>query len=75
MVSQVSMIMRDITEVFCLQADERLDYQTISRIFKSGFSRIPVYDRDKNDMLGLLLTKDLILLDPEDSTPVRNVIR
>lgn len=38
--------------------------QLISEVFKSGFSRIPVYGRDQSDILGLLHTKDLIFLDP-----------
>ena len=39
--------------------------QTLSKIFKSGYSRIPVYGRNTNDIVGLILTKDLIFLDPE----------
>lgn len=34
-------------------------------IFKSGYSRIPVYDRDRHDVVGLILAKDLIFVDPE----------
>ena len=44
--------------------------QTLSKIFKSGYSRIPVYGRDTNDIVGLILTKDLIFLDPEVSVSV-----
>jgi metal transporter CNNM len=36
--------------------------QTLSLLFRSGFSRIPVYGRDRNDIVGLILTKDLICL-------------
>ena len=39
--------------------------QTLYKIFKSGYSRIPVFDKDVNDILGLLLAKDLIFVDPE----------
>jgi metal transporter CNNM len=34
-------------------------------IFKSGYSRIPVYDKDRHDVVGLILAKDLIFVDPE----------
>ena len=37
----------------------------VYEIFKSGYSRIPVFDKDENDILGLLLAKDLIFVDPE----------
>jgi len=39
-------------------------------IFKSGYSRIPVFDKDRNDIIGLILAKDLIFVDPEDETSV-----
>ena len=42
--------------------------QIISDIYKSGFSRIPVYGIDRNDIIGLILTKDLIFIDPDVST-------
>lgn len=59
---QVSQIMTPMSEAFCLRVDERLDYKTCSHIYKSGFSRVPVYGKDTDDILGLILTKDLILL-------------
>ena len=40
-------------------------YQTIAEIFQAGYSRIPVYEKDKNDIIGLILAKDLIFIDPE----------
>ena len=39
--------------------------QTMYEIFKSGYSRIPVYEKSKNDIVGLILAKDLIFVDPE----------
>ena len=41
--------------------------QTLSEIFKSGYSRIPVYGVDRHDIIGLILTKDLIFLDADVS--------
>ena len=37
-----------------------LGYDLIREIFETGFSRVPVYGRDKNDYVGLLYTKDLV---------------
>ena len=39
-------MMTPLDKVFMLQVDERLDFRTISRIFQSGFSRIPVRQPD-----------------------------
>ena len=44
-------------------------------IFKSGFSRIPVFGKDHNDVIGLLFTKDLIFIDPDDETPLKNFVQ
>ena len=48
--------------------NSQLSVQILSEIFKSGYSRIPVYGVNKNDIVGLILTKDLIFLDPDVRT-------
>jgi CBS domain containing-hemolysin-like protein len=32
-------------------------------VFKAGYSRIPVYDRDRNDIVCVILTKDMLFVD------------
>lgn len=72
-------VMTPLDKVFMLEMNDQLDFPTISRIFKEGFSRIPVFDRLKDDgrgdVVGLLLTKDLILIDPDESISVRNMMQ
>lgn len=53
-----------------LSGDTVLDFPTISKIFHTGYSRIPVYHGSQNNIVGLLFTKDLIVIDPEESTRV-----
>jgi CBS domain containing-hemolysin-like protein len=36
---------------------------------------VPVYEETREHVVGLLLVKSLILLDPEDATPIRDVYR
>lgn len=57
-----------------LNVKKKLGFKTISEIFKSGFSRLPVYDKDKNDIVGVVFTKDLIFVDPEDEMEVRGAL-
>eukprot|EP00604_Paraphysomonas_vestita_P004004 CAMPEP_0174824384 /NCGR_PEP_ID=MMETSP1107-20130205/33806_1 /TAXON_ID=36770 /ORGANISM="Paraphysomonas vestita, Strain GFlagA" /LENGTH=208 /DNA_ID=CAMNT_0016051475 /DNA_START=461 /DNA_END=1088 /DNA_ORIENTATION=+ len=64
-------IMTPVKNAFTLQADQTLNFQTMAEIFKAGYSRIPVWDKDPNEIIGLILTKDLIFVDPGDATPVR----
>ena len=47
----------------------------MTQIFKSGFSRIPVCGPEGIDnIVGLVLVKDLIFIDPDDETPIVNFI-
>ena len=61
----VSDVMTHVKNAYMISVAEKLSYKLIYEIFKSGFSRIPVYDKDKDDIVGLILAKDLIFIDPE----------
>lgn len=69
---KVKQVMTPASETFMLNVDTKLDFTAIAQIFKTGYSRIPVYEVDQNNIIGLLFVKDLIFIDPEDETPVRN---
>ncbi len=43
----------------------------MSDIFRSGCSRIPIYEKSRDDIVGLLLSKDLIFIDPEAAIPIK----
>ena len=66
--------MTPLENTFMLSADEQLNFETIARIFKTGYSRIPVYSINKNNVIGLLFVKDLIFIDPEDNTLVSSFV-
>eukprot|EP00752_Nemacystus_decipiens_P008951 g7992.t1 len=68
-------VMTPVKDCFMLSVSEKLNFKTLSVIFKSGFSRIPVFGRDHNDVIGLLFTKDLIFIDPDDETPLKNFVQ
>lgn len=61
----VTDVMTKADDVFMLSIDSKLDLNTLGEIFKSGYSRIPVYEKSRSDIVGLILTKDLIFMDPE----------
>lgn len=69
----VGQIMTKYEHVFCVDIDSILDFRTIKQIYDSGFSRIPIYEEDKNNVVGILHVRDLTFIDPEDCIPVRQV--
>jgi hypothetical protein len=62
---QVSQVMTPAANVYMVSVADTLNYKLVYEIFKSGYSRIPVYESDRNDVVGLILAKDLIFVDPE----------
>ncbi|GIY09010.1 metal transporter CNNM2 [Caerostris darwini] len=69
----VSDVMTQIDDVFMVPFDATLNFQTMSEIMKQGYSRIPVYDGDRNNVVALLNIKDLAFVDPEDNSPLKTV--
>ena len=70
-VMKVTELMTPLEDCYMLHISLTLDFKTVGEIFETGYSRIPVYDKDKNDVVALLFAKDLILVDPDDETPLR----
>lgn len=72
---KVDQIMTRIEDVFMLPMECVLDRDTIRAIIEKGYSRIPVYDfGNRKQIRGLILAKDLALLDPDDKTPIVNML-
>lgn len=70
----VGQIMTALEDVFMLPLATRLDFDVVSKIEKSGFSRIPIYKDDRRNIVGLLYVKDLAFVDPDDNMPLTTVI-
>eukprot|EP00899_Mesostigma_viride_P005791 jgi/Mesvir1/15212/Mv06442-RA.2 len=71
---RVKDVMTEMSKIFMLEVSERLNFQTLYNIYKSGFTRIPVYENYPQNMVGLLYAKDLILVDPDDEIEVRTIL-
>lgn len=69
----VADVMTHIDDAFMLPLDATLDFETVSEIMKSGFSRIPVYEGDRKNIITLLYIKDLAFVDPDDNTPLKTL--
>lgn len=70
----VADVMTKISDVFCLDVNTFLNFKTIKQIYESGFSRVPVYEGNKNTMVGVLFLRDLAFIDPEDGVSLISVL-
>lgn len=61
--------MRRLEEVFMLPFQAPLDQQMLSRIKLRGFSRIPVYDGPRFNMIGILESNVLEKMPMEEVAP------
>ena len=57
-------------KVFALSTDHNLNYDTLARMLAAGHSRIPVYSGRRENVVGVMLTKRLIVINPEDDRKV-----
>lgn len=71
---RVEQICTKAKNVFRLDIDSKLDRETLLRILRSGHSRIPLYESTPNNILCLLLVKQLVLVNPDDELPIRSLI-
>ncbi|CAH2100637.1 unnamed protein product [Euphydryas editha] len=69
----VSDVMTKLEDVFMLPITSVLDFETMSEIIKSGYSRIPVYEGNRGNIVTVLFIKDLAFVDPDDNTPLRTL--
>ncbi|CAF0950668.1 unnamed protein product, partial [Brachionus calyciflorus] len=73
---KVREVMTKLSDVFMLELHEHLNFETIAKIVKQGFSRIPIYEgNNKSNIVGLLHVKDFTLIDPDDNKSVDEFLK
>ncbi|CAL1357826.1 unnamed protein product [Linum trigynum] len=65
--------MTPLAETFAIDINGKLDRDLMNMILENGHSRVPVYYEQPNNIIGLVLVKNLLTIHPEDATPVKNV--
>lgn len=68
-------VMTPKDKVFALEQNTLLTKDVLLEIQRKGHSRIPVYHRVLDKVVGILYSKDLVAIDPEGRLPIRNVMR
>ena len=67
-------VMTPLDAVFALPVDAVLDKATLLSILTEGHTRVPVYRKDKTDLVGILFAKDLIGIGFERTLALAEVI-
>jgi len=72
-VKSVGSCMTPLDEVFMIPLEARLTEKVMDEILESGYSRVPVYHKSRNDIMGMLLVKSLLKVSPQDAVPVEEL--
>jgi len=70
---KVKDVMTKLEDIYMLQLDSVLDFETISEIREQGYSRIPVFNGEFNNIVHIMFAKDLMFVDPDDRMPLSTV--
>ncbi|KAJ1667205.1 hypothetical protein IW140_003827 [Coemansia sp. RSA 1813] len=62
----VENVMTDLENVYMVDMSSQLDRRLLTEMLRKGYSRVPVFCTDRQNIVGVLLVKSLILLDPDD---------
>ncbi|XP_056592594.1 metal transporter CNNM3 isoform X1 [Triplophysa dalaica] len=68
-------ILTPLKDCFMLPSTAVLDFSTMSDIMQSGYTRVPVYEEERSNIVEILYVKDLALVDPEDRTPMTTITK
>ncbi|XP_035770376.1 metal transporter CNNM1-like, partial [Neolamprologus brichardi] len=66
-------VLTPLTDCFMLASDAVLDFNTMSEIMQSGYTRIPVFENERSNIVDILFVKDLAFVDPDDCTPLKTI--
>ncbi|XP_078523095.1 metal transporter CNNM4 [Lissotriton helveticus] len=68
-------VMTHISDCYMIASDAVLDFNTMSEIMESGYTRIPVYEEDRSNIVDILYVKDLAFVDPDDCTTLKTITK
>lgn len=54
--------MTPLNKVFMLDINSKFDDSLLRKIYSEGYSRIPIYEGDKENIIGVLMSRDLVLI-------------
>ncbi|KAK7933533.1 hypothetical protein WMY93_004429 [Mugilogobius chulae] len=68
-------VMTPISNCYMIHSGAVLDFNTMSEIMESGYTRIPVYEEERSNIVDILFVKDLAFVDPDDATTLKTITK
>ena len=68
-------VMTAIDDVYMVEYSAILDFETMTDILHTGYTRVPVFEENRLNIVALLNVKDLAFVDPDDKTPLKTVCK
>uniref|UniRef100_A0A8C6TTV9 Metal transporter n=1 Tax=Neogobius melanostomus TaxID=47308 RepID=A0A8C6TTV9_9GOBI len=68
-------ILTPLKDCFMLPSSAVLDFSTMSEIMQCGYTRVPIYEEERSNIVEILYVKDLALVDPDDCTPMTTITK
>nr|XP_029494341.1 metal transporter CNNM4-like [Oncorhynchus nerka] len=68
-------VMTPISNSFMIHSDAVLDFNTMSEIMESGYTRIPVFEHERSNIVDIMFVKDLAFVDPDDCTTLKTITK
>ncbi|XP_030235244.1 metal transporter CNNM4 [Gadus morhua] len=68
-------VMTPIGDCFMMVSDAVLDFDTMSEVMESGYTRIPVFENERSNIVDILYVKDLAFVDPDDCTTLKTITK
>ncbi|XP_062376383.1 metal transporter CNNM1 [Sardina pilchardus] len=66
-------VLTPLNDCFMLSSEALLDFYTMTDIMQSGFTRIPVFENERSNIVDILFVKDLAFVDPDDCTRLKTI--
>ncbi|XP_053153879.1 metal transporter CNNM4-like isoform X2 [Hemicordylus capensis] len=71
----VEHVMTPLQDCFLINSNAILDFNTMTEIMESGYTRIPIYEKERSNIIDMLYVKDLAFVDPDNCTPLKTITK
>ena len=68
-------VMTPLDDCYMLPIETLLNFEALTEIKDQGYSRIPVYEGERSNIVHILYAKDLLFIDPDDEKPIEEVCK